>query len=73
MSFESDIRKRQSDHFSNEKSAHSSFDETDSEQYVDKVASEFHKRRREMWWVNYKLNYRNRHEKQIKARKSELD
>jgi len=73
MSFESDIRKNQKIHFSQDKSAHSSFDETDTEQYADKVATEFHKRRREEWWDNYKLNYRNRHKDQKDARKAELD
>jgi len=73
MSLESDIRKTQKDHYSAEKSAHVSFDTEDTEKYVAKVENEYHKRRREDWWSNYKLNYRNRHKDQKKARKNELD
>lgn len=73
MGLESDIRKSQNDHFSKSEYAHDSFDSSDTEQYVDKVSNEFHKRRREMWWDSYKVNYRNRHKDQKKARKNDLD
>lgn len=73
MSLESDIRKSQKDHFSQEKTAHVSFDNDDSERYAEKVEKEFHRRRRESWWEDYKINYRNRHKDQAKKRKGRLD
>ena len=73
MSLDYDVRKSQKDHFSQEKTAHVSFDNDDSEKYVEKVEKEFHKRRRETWWDNYKINYRNRHKDQKKARKNNVD
>lgn len=73
MSLESDIVKTQKSHFSSDKSAHISFDAEDIEKYSEKVEKEFHKRRRQVWWSSYKINYRNRHKDQKRLRKSELD
>ena len=69
----SEFTKIEKELYSKEPSAHVSFDTDDIEKYVDKVEKNYHKRRREMWWDAYKINYRNRHPKQREMRKSELD
>ena len=70
---DNNVRKVQNDHFSGEKSAHVSVDSSETEKYAEKVANNFHKRRRQVWWDNYKINYKNRQKDQAKARKHDLD
>jgi hypothetical protein len=69
----SEYTKIEKDLYSKEKSAQTTFDQTDIENYIDKVEKNYHKRRKEMWWDSYKINYRNRHPKQKEMRKAELD
>ncbi len=68
-----DVSKEQAKFFSKDPSAHISISDKDTEKYVDKVANSYHRARRKDWHKQYKINYKNRREDQIKKRKSGLD
>lgn len=68
-----EILQRQREHFSTEKSAHISFDERDTQDYIDKAEKAYHDFRRDNFWKEYKINYRNRHVDQKNLRKGDID
>ena len=70
MSEFTDVEK---DMYSSDPSAHSETSEKELERYLDKVENSYHKARRDDWWKQYKLNYKNRQPDQATKRKHDLD
>lgn len=63
----------QKEYFSKDKSAAISIDTKEMEDYIDKVEKNYHKRRKEDWWENYKIYRRNTAPNQVAQRKNQLD
>lgn len=53
--------KTQKQYFSDEESAHTSFDKEDIEKYLESALTKYHKLRRETWWKQWKDDLRSQY------------